>query len=141
MLLRSFRLAAGLSQEGLAERAGMSARGIRALERGYRRTPQRATLALLASALALDDEQRRELEAAAARWVLLRDGGGAPVTVGSLGWRSSIKPAALAGQFCGARSGLGEIAALLREHRLVTLTGSGKISKTQMALLRRHCAE
>ena len=74
-LLHSFRLAAGLSQEALAERAGMSAHGIRALERGYRRTPQRGTLALLAGALALSDEQSRELEVAAARWVLLRDGG------------------------------------------------------------------
>ena len=81
-LLHSFRLAAGLSQEALAERAGMSAHGVSALERGYRRTPQRGTLALLAGALALSDEQRQELEAAAARWVLLRDGGKASVTVG-----------------------------------------------------------
>ncbi|MGA7093862.1 MAG: helix-turn-helix domain-containing protein [Candidatus Cybelea sp.] len=133
MLLRSFRLAAGLSQEGLAERAGMSAHGIRALERGYRRTPQRATLALLASALALDDEQRRELEAAAARWVLLRDGG-APVTVGPwVGAAPSNLPLSLA-SFVGRERELEEIAALLREHRLVTLTGSGGVGKTQMAL-------
>ena len=45
----------------------MSTNGIGALERGYRRTPQRETLALLASALALSDEQREEFEATAAR--------------------------------------------------------------------------
>lgn len=66
-LLRSHRIAAGLSQEALAERARISTHGISALERGYRRTPQRETLALLAAALALTEEQRREFEAAAAR--------------------------------------------------------------------------
>jgi transcriptional regulator with XRE-family HTH domain len=81
-LLRSFRLTAGLSQEALAERAGMSAHRVSALEWGYRRTPQRGTLALLASALALSDEQRSGLEEAAARQVLLRRGSVSSVTVG-----------------------------------------------------------
>ena len=36
-LLQRFRLAAGLSREALAERAGLSATGIGALERGQRR--------------------------------------------------------------------------------------------------------
>ena len=80
MLLRQYRLAAALSQEALAERARMSTQGISALERGYRRTPQRETLALLSGALALSDEQREEFETAAARSVLL--GRGASVTVG-----------------------------------------------------------
>ena len=44
----------------------MSINGISALERGTR-TPQHETLALLAGALALDEEQREEFEAAAAR--------------------------------------------------------------------------
>ncbi|MGA8098637.1 MAG: helix-turn-helix transcriptional regulator, partial [Candidatus Cybelea sp.] len=81
-LLRSYRLTAGLSQEALAERAGMSAQGIRALERGYRRTPQRGTLALLAGALALSNGQRRELEVAAGRSLLLGGRSRASVTVG-----------------------------------------------------------
>jgi transcriptional regulator with XRE-family HTH domain len=38
-LLRAYRAAAGLTQEELAERVGMSARGISDLERGIRRTP------------------------------------------------------------------------------------------------------
>jgi transcriptional regulator with XRE-family HTH domain len=66
-LLRRYRIAAALSQEALAERARMSTNGIGALERGYRRTPQRETLTLLVDALALNEEQRREFEAAATR--------------------------------------------------------------------------
>ena len=50
-LLREFRIAARLSQETLAERAGLSAGGISVLERGTRRAPHRDTVALLASAL------------------------------------------------------------------------------------------
>ena len=53
-LLREFRLAAQLSQYGLAERATMSADGISALERGVNKAPQRETLALLVNALSLD---------------------------------------------------------------------------------------
>ena len=82
MLLRHYRLAAGLSQEALAERARMSTNGIGALERGYRRTPQRETLALLGRALALSDEQRTEFEAAAARSGSPRRLGAASVTAG-----------------------------------------------------------
>ena len=39
--LRRRRLAAGLSQEELAEQAGLSVRGVRALEAGHRSTPGR----------------------------------------------------------------------------------------------------
>ena len=64
-LLRRHRLEKGLSQEVLAERARMSERGVGALERGDRRTPQRETVLLLADALELRDEERRALQAAA----------------------------------------------------------------------------
>src|SRR3954447_15132379 len=43
-LLRAYRVAAGLSQETLAARAGLSARGISDLERGTRRAPRSETL-------------------------------------------------------------------------------------------------
>jgi len=46
-LLRQFRLAAGLSQEFLAERARVSVDTIGALERGARKAPHRDTLTLL----------------------------------------------------------------------------------------------
>src|ERR1700722_6198151 len=64
-LLRRHRLAAGLSQAALAERARMSARGVGALERGDRRTPQRETLTLLVEALDLTASERDALETAA----------------------------------------------------------------------------
>ena len=64
-LLRLHRLTAGFSQEALAERARMSANGIGALERGYRRTPKRQTLALLVDALRLDGDDRAQFESAA----------------------------------------------------------------------------
>lgn len=57
-LLRTYRTAAGLTQEELAERAGMSARGISDLERGARRTPYKGTVELLASALHLGPHER-----------------------------------------------------------------------------------
>lgn len=64
-VLRRFRHAAGLSQEVLAERARMSPDGISALERGYRRTPQRQTVALLAAALGLLGDEQAQFESAA----------------------------------------------------------------------------
>jgi WD40 repeat protein/class 3 adenylate cyclase len=51
--LRRHRLAAGLTQEGLAERAGLSARGVQDLERGLRRSPHPDTARRLASALGI----------------------------------------------------------------------------------------
>ena len=60
-------MAAGLSQEALAERAGLSARAISDLERGARRAPYRETVRLLADALGLSDADRAALEAAVDR--------------------------------------------------------------------------
>jgi transcriptional regulator with XRE-family HTH domain len=61
-LLRHYRLVANLTQEELAERSGLSLRGISDLERGARRAPQPETLRLLAKGLRLADEDRRILE-------------------------------------------------------------------------------
>ncbi len=63
-LLRRHRLAAGLSQEDLAERAGLSIRGISDLERGARSIPRLETIRLLADALGLDPDERAALIAA-----------------------------------------------------------------------------
>src|SRR4051794_2286369 len=59
--LQRHRLAAGLTQEELAERAGLSARGISDLERGVRIYPHRETARLLADALELVDPERQTL--------------------------------------------------------------------------------
>jgi transcriptional regulator with XRE-family HTH domain len=65
--LRRFRLSAGLSQEELAARSGMSVRAIGNLERGCSRWPYRSSLDRLADALELDDAVRAELVRAAGR--------------------------------------------------------------------------
>lgn len=64
-LLRRYRRAAGLTQEELAERAGLGRATIDALERGTRQTPRKETIALLAEALALKESERVLLEATA----------------------------------------------------------------------------
>src|SRR5690242_6883588 len=64
-LLRRYRREAGLTQEELAERARMSARGISDLERGTRQRPYRDTLSLLVVALGLSGERRAAFERAA----------------------------------------------------------------------------
>ncbi len=64
-LLRRHRRAAGLTQEALAERAGLSARAVSDLERGVHRRPYPVTVRLLADALALPEAERAALLAAA----------------------------------------------------------------------------
>ena len=66
-LLRQHRLAAGLTQEALADRAGLSVRGIADLERGARRYPHFHTLRSLTRALELDPADRVALLAAGQR--------------------------------------------------------------------------
>ena len=57
--LRRFREEAGLTQEELASRAGLTPNAIGALERGERRRPYPHTLRSLADALQLSEDQRR----------------------------------------------------------------------------------
>lgn len=64
-LLRRLRRAAGMTQEALAERAGVGVRTIRGLETGERADPRVTTVRLLADALGLSPEEREELLAAA----------------------------------------------------------------------------
>lgn len=64
-LLRQYRRAANLTQEGLAERARISARSISDLERGLSRMPHPDTILALAQALSLSGTQHTEFLAAA----------------------------------------------------------------------------
>ncbi len=64
-MLRRLRTSAGLTQERLAERSGISANGVAALEAGRRKTPRLTTVGLLCDALALTPDQRALLLAAA----------------------------------------------------------------------------
>jgi transcriptional regulator with XRE-family HTH domain len=61
VLLKRYRVAAGLSQEALAERARLSTRGISDLERGRHRLPYRDTVARLAEALELNVTEGRRM--------------------------------------------------------------------------------
>jgi transcriptional regulator with XRE-family HTH domain/tetratricopeptide (TPR) repeat protein len=63
--LRRLRLRAGLTQEALAERSGVSVSTIRGLETGRRRNPQLASVRQLATALDLQPAEQDELLAAA----------------------------------------------------------------------------
>ncbi|MBV9358203.1 MAG: helix-turn-helix domain-containing protein [Chloroflexi bacterium] len=65
--LRTLRLRSGLSQEALAERAGLGTAAVAALERGSRRSPYPATLGALAEALGLSPEERSTFVSAARR--------------------------------------------------------------------------
>ena len=67
-LLRRARQAAGLTQEVLAERAGLSVRGIADLERGARRAPYPDTVRRLAEALHLAAPDRAPWMPQGAGW-------------------------------------------------------------------------
>ena len=65
VLLRELRQRTSLTQEDLADRAGLSVRTIRRLETSERANPQLETVRLLADALSLDPEERATMLAVA----------------------------------------------------------------------------
>jgi tetratricopeptide (TPR) repeat protein/transcriptional regulator with XRE-family HTH domain len=78
-LLRRFRRAVGLSQEALAERAGLSRRGVSELETGVSQAPRKDTVTLLADALELDGDERA-LFLSRAQWSRRLSGPSVPKT-------------------------------------------------------------
>jgi predicted ATPase/transcriptional regulator with XRE-family HTH domain len=129
-ILRRLRATATLSQEELAERAGLSARGISDLERGVRRAPHLETVRLLADALALDPADRAAL-LAAARTAPFKDSRDTPTRPsGSARLPHPLTP--LVGRDVESAA----LRALLaHEHvRVVTVTGPGGIGKTRLAI-------
>jgi non-specific serine/threonine protein kinase len=139
--LRWHRLAAGLTQEALAERAGLGVRTLQGLEEGETR-PRLETLRRLAGALALSAAQRDRLAATAptaprparrrgAALRLVPPGGPAP-RPGPVAPRTNL-PLQLT-SFVGRERELAAVRAALRRHRLVTLTGPGGVGKTRLAL-------
>jgi len=125
-LLRRHRVAEGLSQEALAERAGLSVDAISYLERGVRRAPQKATLDLLMDALALDDNARYQLEEAAK---VARSRG--PQGHGQRLIHQLPRPLT---PLIGRAHDVNAVLDLLERYRLVTITGSGGVGKTRVAL-------
>ncbi len=141
-LLRQFRLDAGMTQQTLAERAKLSVEAVSTLERGARTRPHRDTVVLLSRALELPPEREALLERAA-------DVAHAPRLRERI---DAVKPSVLrivrpdtevarrhnlphqVTSFVGRQHEVDEIAELLREHRLVTVTGAGGVGKTRVAV-------
>ncbi len=123
-LLKQLRMAAGLTQEELAERSGISARTVSDLERGVRHAVYADTARRLATALALEATARQQFDAVAR---------GRPVRAGRPpGGALPIPPTPLLGR-------TGELDAVIAALdtpglRLLTLTGPGGIGKTRLAL-------
>jgi transcriptional regulator with XRE-family HTH domain len=126
--LRRLRLEAGLSQEALADRAGLSSDAIAALERGRRRVPRQSTLQLLADALSLDPSQRALLNTISrSSSVSLKESSSVEVA-------PEHRPRINADPLVGREAARKEVADLLRQSRLVTLTGPAGVGKTRLAL-------
>ncbi len=125
-LLRRYRETAHLTQEEVAERAGLTPQAISLLERGERRKPQRYTVRKLAETLQLSPGDRAEFEAAARLAPTVRTADSPP--------RHSLPIPAT--PLIGRSREVGEVASTLQETsvRLLTLTGPGGVGKTRLAL-------
>jgi predicted ATPase/DNA-binding XRE family transcriptional regulator len=135
VLLREHRRAAGLTQAELAERAGLSWRGVTDLERGARRTPHRDTLARLVAALNLTGDERAALEAAARRPAATAPTGSS-VAAESVAGREAPQLPLPPTVLLGREQELAVLAALLRRDdvRLVTVTGPAGVGKTRLGV-------
>jgi predicted ATPase/DNA-binding XRE family transcriptional regulator len=116
----------GLTQEELAERAGLSQNAISLLERGERRNPYPHTVRLLANALGLDAEDRDALIATARR---ARD------TPSPWSATTGLLPTATT-PFIGRETEVAAAARVFQESttRLLTFTGTGGVGKSRLAL-------
>src|SRR5438874_5795724 len=137
-VLRRFRIEAGLTQAELAERAGLSVRGISDLERGVRQAPYRDNVRRLAEALQLSAAERSRLEALrppARAAMPARHHVPEPTSEGPSATRPAIPrlPVPLT-SFIGREGDGSRLQQLLATRRLVTLVGTGAVGKTRLAL-------
>jgi predicted ATPase/transcriptional regulator with XRE-family HTH domain len=141
--LRRCRERRGFSQEALAERTGLTAKAIGALERGERRRPYPHTLDLLATALGLTADERASLVLLARSAPPGPPPEPAPPPAPSMGADeaapvAAAPPAPLPAPLTSLIGRDGERAAaaalLAGGTRLLTLTGPGGVGKTRLAL-------
>ena len=125
--LRTLRLARGLTQQDLAERSGVSVRSVSDLEREVSVRPHRDTAVMLADGLGLAGVERD---------VFLHEARGQPRwPAGSS--RSALLPLpAPANPLLGRDGQLQDIEEMLlrRRVRFLTLTGTGGVGKTRLAI-------
>jgi predicted ATPase/transcriptional regulator with XRE-family HTH domain len=133
VLLRRLRQDRGLTQEELAERAGLTAHGVSALERGVRTRPYPHTVRSLADALDLPADARAALLGSISREDPAEGGAEQPPPAdgGSVlrGLPAPVTP------LLGREHDVVAVRARLRRStsRLVTLTGTGGVGKTRLA--------
>ncbi|WBQ03191.1 ATP-binding protein [Kribbella sp. CA-293567] len=125
------RVQAGLSQEELADRAGLSVRTIRELEAGRVARPRKDSVRLLAVGLKLRDGDAGRFLAAAGHATVRPVIAMADPAPTGLRWRGT-RP--IPDGLVGRDVELAEIEKLLRQNRLVTLVGPGGVGKTELAL-------
>jgi predicted ATPase/DNA-binding XRE family transcriptional regulator len=130
-LLRRHRSAAGLTQEQLAELAGVSSRAVSDVERGLRTRIYRDTATRLADALGLQGAERSEFEGLARG----RTPPPRPPKDAEASPPAGTLPSRLT-RLIGRERELEVVLALLAdpEVRLLTLTGPGGIGKTRLAV-------
>ena len=117
-----------MTQEELAGRAGLAAKNISDLERGERKRPYPHTVRSLADALKLPEDERAALFAAVPK----RGGGNRAVQAVAVEPTLPMPPTPLVGR----ERDLQEVNAYLAqpEVRLLTLTGTGGVGKTRLAI-------
>jgi predicted ATPase/transcriptional regulator with XRE-family HTH domain len=125
--LRGHRIARGLTQEELAERAGISVRTISDVERGLRHTMYRDTAGRVAGALELEGPAHEEF---------VRTARGRVAAGRNRAQWSPASPMPLPPtDLIGRERDVAEVGSMLRNGaRVVTITGPGGIGKTRLAL-------
>jgi predicted ATPase/transcriptional regulator with XRE-family HTH domain len=133
--LRAHRRAAGLTQEELAELAGLSVRSISGWERGEGAAPRRDTLSLLVRALGLSGAERAGFEAMVVRAHVRKSE--TPVKLRMISAAEGNPehhnlPRSI-NSFVGRERDVAELGPLIGQAPLVTLLGAGGIGKTRLA--------